>query len=116
MAARTVAPKKPVIIGRCIIPCACITTLRRYTNYSMTNIIMSSAKPVWIVLYTLLTFCSIFCCINAITWFLFPCCLYRLCSQYIIVRTKYFMILYCLPMRANNIVCSLLTYADNIVF
>ncbi len=96
MAARTVAPKKPVIIGWCIIPCACITTLRRSTNYSIMNIIMSSAKLLWIVLYTLSIFYSIFCCKNAITWFSFPCCLHGLSSQYTILlsETNYFMILY----------------------
>jgi hypothetical protein len=83
MGARTVAPKKPVIMSWCIIPCACITMLRRSTNYSIANIKMVSAKLVFPVLYSLSTLCSIFCGMNAMTLFSFPCCIHRLSSQYI---------------------------------
>ena len=80
-----VAPKKPAITGWCIIPHVCITTLRHSTNYFITNTITVSAKPAWPVLHTLLTFCSIFCYMNAMILFSFPCCPYRLSSQYILL-------------------------------
>jgi hypothetical protein len=46
--------------------------------------------------YSLSTLCSIFCCMNAMTLFSFPCCLHGLSSQYTILlsETKYFMILF----------------------
>jgi hypothetical protein len=66
--------------------------------------------------YSLSTLCSIFCCMNAMTLFSFPCCLHGLSSQYTILlsETNYFMILY--PWEPQYNICSLLTYADNNVF
>ena len=107
------------------------------TSYSITNIIMVSAKPVWPVLYTLSTFCSIFCYMNAMILFSFPCCLHRLSSQYILLSGQniFWYILcthesqqyclcitvicwqYCLLVlcthESHNIVCWVLTYADS---
>ena len=77
-----VALMNPVNTGWCIIPCVCVTTLRRSKNFSTTIIIMSSAKLERPVLYSLLTSCSIFCCMNAITLFSFPCCLHNFMILY----------------------------------
>jgi hypothetical protein len=111
-----VAPKKLVITGRCIIPRMYITTLRRSNKllhyeyyYGFCKACMTSAVYSFDILFHLLLYECNYIVFVSLLPLLFKFAIY------IIVRTKYFMI-YIVAMRANNIVCSLLTYADNIIF